>query len=216
MNQQQRSLLIEAIIAGGLTAIGFATGQGPLLTLATTAAGMGGNWVSSIAERSYHQWRENWFTERGALNQDIHWALSRAFQDAVRQLEHDWKLHPHFNHLKRSDHDAAERLLAPLRWLREDAGYLLIQPVRLTDALQTAEVTALRQQNEAAIRSFLNQALRNYLYGHDQEMVSFIETRLPDEWLLRFNDLLRGTGEQQTRAWRSFQQLWQMSMTSAV
>ncbi|HEX6480499.1 MAG TPA: hypothetical protein VF043_16810 [Ktedonobacteraceae bacterium] len=86
-DQNKRASLIEAVIAGGLIAIGIPAGQ-PLLAL---AASVGGNWAHSLAERAFQHWRERWFTDDGVLNHDVAKALCHAFVDAVRQVEHDWK-----------------------------------------------------------------------------------------------------------------------------
>lgn len=88
-NQNTRATLIEAVIAGGLIAVGVATGQ-PLVALASSVAGVGGNWAHSLAERGFQCWRDHWFTDDGVLNHDIAKALSHSFVDAVRQVEYDW------------------------------------------------------------------------------------------------------------------------------
>ena len=55
-DQKTRATLIEAVIAGGLIAVGVATGQ-PLVALASSVAGVGGNWAHSLAERGFQCWK---------------------------------------------------------------------------------------------------------------------------------------------------------------
>ena len=75
-DRKHRRVLAEGVIAGGLAAVGFVTGQGPLLALATAAAGVGGNWATSLMQQGFEHWADTWFTERGALNHDIARALT--------------------------------------------------------------------------------------------------------------------------------------------
>lgn len=213
---KDRATLIEMLIAGGLAAISFATGQEPWKALATAAAGVGGNWVASLAEQSFQRWRNGLFTDHGALNQDITWALNRAFQNAVRQLEQVWKRHRHYQYLIRTDPEGAERSLASLGGMRRDTDALFRQSARLIEVLQSGDIVALLQQNEVASRRFLTDTVRDYLYGHDDELVTFVEERLAGEWVVRFYDILKGQGKQETRAWRAFQQLCWTSLSEAL
>jgi hypothetical protein len=96
----KRAVLIETVIASGLIAIGFTTGQGPLLALAATATSVGCNWSHSLANRGFQHWCARWFTDDGVLNKDITKALCHAFEEAVRQVEHDWQHHRHYQLLQ--------------------------------------------------------------------------------------------------------------------
>jgi hypothetical protein len=212
---KRRAVLVEALIAAGLTVLGFATGQDPLVVLAVTAAGVGGSWAANLADQGFQHWCNGWFTRRGALNRDIARALSQALQDAVRQLERDWKTNPYYQHLQDQDPEAAEGILDLLGWLREDAKTLFEQPDRLTEVLQRDAVSALVRQGEAGARRLLSKAVQDY-FDPDDELRAFVQARLVDEWLLRFGEALKDPGEDGTRAWRACQLLWQASLTAAV
>jgi hypothetical protein len=202
-NPQKRAVLAEALIAGGLAAIGLATGQTPLQYLAGAAGVMGTEWAADLVERAFQRWCDGWFTDNGALNRDIATALGRAFRQAVRQLERDWKVHPHYKHLQRTDPGAAELTLEPLKLLLEQAKRLFDQTDHLDQVLQREEVAALLGADEAGVRRFLAERLRDYFYGHDEELVRFVEQRLAREWLLRFGEALKDPGVEGTRAWRA-------------
>jgi hypothetical protein len=88
-DQNKRALLIEAVIASGLIAIGIPTCQAPLVALATAAAGMGSNWAHSLAQRGFQHWCKRWFTTDGVLNHDIEHVLCKAYIEAVKQLEQE-------------------------------------------------------------------------------------------------------------------------------
>src|SRR5258708_24267190 len=70
LDQNKRALVIEAVIAGGLITIGITTGQ-PLIALASSVAGVGGNWAHNLAQRGFQRWRDRWFTDHCALTHDI-------------------------------------------------------------------------------------------------------------------------------------------------
>src|SRR5215467_4899913 len=134
-DQNKRALLIEAVIAGGLIAIGIPAGQ-LLLPLAAAATSVGCNWTHSLAERAFQYWRERWFTDDGVLNHDVAKALCHAFVDAVRQVEHDWKQHRHYQYLRHKSPEQAQLTLDALRILREDGENLFQQPNQLTQITQ--------------------------------------------------------------------------------
>jgi hypothetical protein len=213
---QYRSKLIESLIAGGLVAVGFATGQGPLIALAASAAGIGASWSASLSEQGFQNWRESWFTDQGVLNKDILSALQHALEDATRQLERDWKHHRRYLYLKQTNKEAAQQTLVPLVWIREDAADFFQESGRLATILETDKVLSIRNKDEASARQAIINALEDYFYDYDPELVLFVEDRLADEWLLRFGEILKDAGQEGTRAWRHCQLLWQKSLAEAI
>ncbi len=169
----KRALLIEAVIAGGLIVIGIPAGQ-PLLAL---AASVGGNWAYSLAERGFQHWRDRWFTDDGVLNQDIAKALCHAFVDAVRQVEHDWKQHRHYQYLRHKSPEQAQLTLDTLRLLREDGATLFQQSDQLAQVAQQQQhdrVLSLLDQDKSKANEYLKSVLAAFLHGHDDEFVTFI------------------------------------------
>lgn len=215
-NTKDRGVLIEALVASGLIAIGFATGQAPLLALATAATSIGTGWAANLAGYGFQHWRENWFTEQGVLNQDIMRALSHAFENAVCQVERDWKHQRRYQYLRLTDPEGAQRTLIPLVWLREDAEKIFQKSERLASVLQEDKFIMLLHNDVTNIRDSVIKALDNYLYGHDSELIAFVEERLANEWLLHFAEILKDPGTEGTRAWRQCQWLWQISLNTAV
>jgi hypothetical protein len=203
----------ETLVAVGLTVVGFLS-HDPIAAVVGTLGGIGGNLIASLVHEGYQYWRAGWLTEYGALNQDIANALGRAFEKAVRKLEEDWKGNNYYrSHLGQTDQQLT---LAVLHDLRKDSKIIFTDMNRLKAALDDNDIPSLLNQDEAHARLALGSALEAYLaqclYGHDTELVSFVPKRLPDEWLLSFREeLVDGT-----RAWRSYQQLWQRSLVKTV
>jgi WD40 repeat protein len=202
--------LTEILVAGGLTAIGLATGQSVLLSL---VADVGGNWVANLAQSSLGHWQKSWFTESGALNGDVARLLSRALDGAIRQIERDWMQHKLYRHLARIDPEQAKLSLEALRAMREDATRLFAHPYQYQAIVQTEGVPLLLRGAETSLQGLIADTLSAYLYGYDGEFVTFVQDRLADQWLLRFGEELKDPGEEGTRAWRALQRLWQESLT---
>jgi hypothetical protein len=210
----KRALLIEAVIAGGLIVIGIPAGQ-PLLALAASG---GGNWASSLAERGFQHWRDRWFTDDGVFNQDIAKALRNAFVDAIRQVEHDWKQHRYYRYLQHKSSEQAQLTVDTLRILREDGANLLQQLDQLAQVVQQQQPDCLLSfldQDEKA-NEYLKSVLAAFLYGHDDEFVSFITQQLGSKWILHFLNILKDSNEEGTRAWRACQLLWQKSLMLGI
>jgi len=222
-NSQSNDILPELIIVGGLVIIGSMTVPAMLPPLAvavattalTTAGNIGQNWLASVAERQFHHWRENRFNPRDLLNSDINEALGEAFRDAIHQLEEDWKKTPRYSYLNRKEPETAHLTLVPLEELQQHAQEFFKQPDhRFATILQRNEVLTLLNQDEVKIRKFWVDRLQGYFYGHDEQFVAFITERLSDEWIARFEDILRS--EKGNRAWRAIQRLWQASLMSII
>lgn len=180
---------------------------------------MGGNWAYSLAERGFQHWRDRWFTDDGVLNQDIAKALCHAFVDAVRQVEHDWKQHRHYQYLRHKSPEHAQLTLDTLRILREDGATLFQQSDQLAQVAQQQQhdrVLSLLQKDESKANEYLKYVLAAFLYGHDDEFVTFITEQLGPKWILRFLEILKDADEEGTRAWRACQLLWQKSLMLGI
>jgi len=214
LNKKQRADLAEFVIAGGLTAMGFVTGQGALVILAGIVAGVGRSWTGNLARRSFQTWRDRWLTDAGVLHDDIAAALARALRNALGQMEEEWRSKVRSGLLPGVDRESAERALAPLRWLQEDANDLFRDTDRLGAALQRDDIRLLVGGDEAYARDFLAETVAKYFYGHAS--ADFVAQRLPRLWPLCFQEELKDPGDEGTRAWRAMQRLWQSSLGAAV
>lgn len=210
---KRRVNVTEGLIVGGLAVVGLITGQTPLASLAT---GIAGSLAANLTEQGIRQWRENWPTDRGMLNQDIAKALLIAFKNAVNVLEHEWKQHPHFLVLQQTSPDVAQQTLSPFRWLREDATSFFQQPEHIASALQFSNISALLNRDENYARDLVAETLEQYLYGHDAVLITFLKEQLADEWTLQFDMVLHDPGKEGTRAWRNHQRLWQASLKASL
>ena len=218
-DQNKRAMLIEAVIASGLIVIGIPTGQVPLLALAAAATSVGCNWTHSLAERGFQHWRDRWFTDDGVLNHDITKALCDAFVDAIRQVEHDWRQHRHYQYLQHKRPEEAKLTMDALRLLREDGANLFQRPNQLTQVIQQEQqdrVLSLLYQDEFKASECLKPALGTFFYGHDDEFVTFVAKKLGPGWILRFLEILKDSNEEGTRAWRACQLLWQKSLMIGI
>lgn len=222
-NSHPREVLPELIITGGLVMIGSLTVPTVLPPLAlavastalTKAGAIGENWLASMAEQQFHHWRENRFNLRDLLSQDLSTALCEAFKNAIHQLEEDWKKTGRYSYLSRKDPEAVRLTLVPLEELQHHAQQFFKQPDHhLATVLQRSEVLALLNQDEIKIRKFWIDRLNDYFHGYDEQFVAFIAERLSDEWIARFEDILRS--ERGNRAWRAIQRLWQSSLMNIV
>ncbi len=212
-DQNIRATLIEAVIAGGLITVGVATGQ-PLVALASSVAGVGGNWAHSLAERGFQFWRDRWFTDDGALNHDIAKALCHAFMDAVRQVEYDWGQQRYYQYLKIQRPEQAQHTLDALRVLREEGGVFFQQMHQIPQ--RPDDVFSLMYQDKFKANEYLKPVLARFLYGHDDQFVTFVSMQLGPNWILRFLEILKDPDKAGTRAWRACQLLWQKSLMHGI
>ena len=219
-DQNIRSTLFEAVIATGLIAVGVATGQ-PLVALASSVASVGGNWATSLAERGFHCYSNRLFTDDGVLNHDISKALGHAFEDAVRQVEYDWRQQRQYQFLKHQHPEQAQVTLNALRQFREE-GYALLQEMpQLSQVAQQQHpknVLSLMYKDEAKANEYLKPLLIKFLYenDYDDEFVRFVSVQLGRKWIVRFLEILKDPGDAGTRAWRACQMLWQKSLMDGI
>lgn len=212
-----KAIWVEGIIAGSLTLIGFTVGQGPLLALiASAVGGIGGDWVSSLAERGMSKWQSTWFSHNGALSPAIATAVQRSFNDAMHQLEQEWKQHPHYLHLQRKNSDAGNETLHLLQLLKHDISLILSGSTNIQTTLEHSEFAPLLQGDISDAAGLLTRSIQQYSLGHDVELVKFLERRLPEIWTLRFGLFLQDPGDQGTKAWRTWQRLWQASLSESL
>lgn len=213
-------LVTRATVAAGLAACSLATGQEPLVALATAAGSLGINLVSSLVDQGFELWRTRWLSHDGILGDDIGWALGEALRQVVVgwEVTRDWGRHPHYRHLLRTNPQEAQRTLDAVRDLQRHLADFFRSNERVTALLGQEEIEALLHQDRKTADRILDTSLREYVYG-DSELADFVGeqlTALIDQWLLHFGSVLKDSGEQSTRAWRAYQWLWQESLTAAV
>lgn len=213
---KDRAILVELLVASGLVAMGLFSWQlSPLVVLAPHVADVGKNWFADIVRRGFRRFTSNWLDDRGILNNDILWAAARAFERAIDRLTEGWKKNPHYIHLQRTDPEAADLTLSSLRILTEDARSILGSSVRTRRIVEYREVTGLLQRDEQEIRIFLLNVLSDYLYGHDDEFVNFVQRHLPRELLVGFEEILNSLGDRETRARNAIEWVLLISLLDA-
>lgn len=210
-----KALPLEAVITGGLRAIGIVTGTVPITAI---IAAMGAGAIADLAQRAADNWLQGWFTRRevGAISGAIPALLSKSLAQAVAALEATWQQSPAYVRLKYRDPEEAKRTIEALQALGRGASSFLAGSEQLAGVIGGDKWAPLAQEGEAQARQMLVQALREYLYGYDEGFVAFVEAGLPDEWLLRFGEALKEDNPEANSAWRSYQKLWQESIQTGI
>jgi HEAT repeat protein len=213
---EEKARIAESIIAGGVTAIGIVLAQGPLTALAGVIAGVGSNWVTDLSKDAFNEWRNRWLSRQGISDQAIYLSLTRAFLDALYQLEQEWKQGDRYKHLYRTDLDSALVTLAPFQLLRDDTKRIFANPNQLVQMMQSTSAFGFSQTDTSELNQDLQKAVDRYLFGHDNELKNHIETKLVNKWIVNFLLVIKSPDENGTRAWRSIQILWQKSLGESL
>ncbi len=210
----KRAALSEVVIATTLTAIGFFTGQGPLMSLASIGAGIGGNWGASLVENSYRNWSQEWFGRNGVLDDDISQALMQALQKAVKELEPELKKHQLYKRLQHHNRKEADSLLANLAAIGDDAN-LIVQ----NQPAMPQDMTSLMMGDQSQLETQLGQIIKRRFSGYSSDFVDLtklIRKRLTERWLHHFQRILNEPTEVGTKARVACQRLWQQSLIQAL
>lgn len=210
-----KALPFEAIITGGLHAIGIVTGTEPI---AAIIAAMGGGAIADLAQRAADHWLQRWFNPRevGALSGAIPALLSKSLAQAVAALQATWQQSLAYVGLNYRDPEEAKRTVEALQALSRGASSFLAGSEDLAGLIGDDKWAPVAEKGEAQARQMLVQALSEYLYGYNDSFVEFVEAELPDEWLLRFGEALKEDNPEANSAWRSYQKLWQESIQAGV
>ncbi len=140
-NPYNRDMLIESVVGVGMIAIGVVTGQ----ALGSLALNVAGNLATRLTDQGLECWRSKWFTDHRFLNHDVAESLYLSFNDAIRQLEQDWRSHAYYQHLQHKDPEKAQQTLAALRILREEGVRLFQQPDQLIHIVQREQQRLLHE-----------------------------------------------------------------------
>ncbi len=206
-------ILGELIIAGGLTAIGFLSGQGPLLALATSLAGeIGGNWASDLSKRGYDQWATRWLSHEGVLNHDIARALAGSLSAAVKQVMPELTQDERYRRLQAHAPQMTKTLLENLAALGDNASQLLQRSNRLAQLEEQDRLVSFMQGDETKIWAGLDQLVEGKFHGHETELVRVVQTRLVSAWLFHFKESVK----EDPKAQWALERLWQTSLSESV
>ncbi|HEY0068437.1 MAG TPA: NACHT domain-containing protein [Chloroflexia bacterium] len=205
---------LQRVLVAGLSAIGIVTGAGPLVNLAIE---LGSITAGALAQRGFDAWWGKWKSRQGAFQDDIIAALVRSLSAALAQIAADWSQHQDYAHLRRVDPEQASRTQSVLRSLREDATTLFFQHSnQLADRIRSDSWIPLLPQDAQQASLLLRVPIAEYLFGYPEQFVSFVQSHLPDQWILHFGKALKEDTPEGNRAWRTCQLLWQQSLTGAV
>ncbi|MBI5955082.1 MAG: hypothetical protein HY865_25785 [Chloroflexi bacterium] len=207
---------VESVIAIGLVAIGFAAGQGFWVTLATTTAGIGVNWASNIFEKKLQDWMASWIDKDGILNSDISWALERSLLSAIDSIEAEWKTTYQYHTLQHKDPENAKLSLIPLIIFRENISKIFTPFTNYVQFISRQNFTEYLNSSQNEFQSKWNTAIRNYFWGHDEELKNLFTSKFESHWYHSFVKILISGGEKESKVRRSMQYLWQASITESM
>jgi hypothetical protein len=210
---KSQAALTQVALGSCLSFVAVATGMAPLAAMVTAATSVGANVLATYVDRAHQEWCASWFTEQGLLNHDIAWAVYQALAEAVKQIERDWndrsKTAPYRDEQRREAHGA-------LRLMREEALALAKDPAGIMSERQLKMFQLLGEKDLDDSLHLIDQDIEEWLHGYETEFVAYVKGKVPSLWLQRFKDLLKGSGDKNTRAWRAYQLLWQTSLLKAV
>ncbi len=233
--------LIVVGACAGVTApalIGIALSQ----AAAGVVAGVGGDIISSIADQGFQARIDNRFKQQHELNHDLATALMRAFDESIIQLEQDWETMTNYRKLRGEERKQVQKSLDMLQRLREDSGTLFEEPSFLASLLAGDRLLQLRTTDTARLLSpapdapqtttplphckpqhdAQHAAIRNldatlFAYLHsDEKLYEFVQQRMVGQWIERFVEILKGSDDVGTRAWRAYEMICQQNIMDAV
>lgn len=217
MTEPEKKLILgEVLIAVSLAAISFSVDVEPVKTLATLAAGVGGDWIASLAERGTRNLLTRLFNGKGETSYAVTSALRTSLKKAIHELEKDWKQQAYYRHLLLIDPEKAELCLSPYKLIEKNIDNFFNDPDLLKDLIQNNDVIALIHEDIDACQIALENTIRSYLYDHDPEVVNFIKKHLVDEWLIQFRRLISSNKDQGVKAWQELVRLHLLSLVDAT
>ncbi len=243
MNPEQQANLVKALAAGGLVVVGTCAGvSAPALigvalaqAAAGVVAGIGGDIISSLAEHGLQVRADNRFKNEHELNHDLSTALIRAFEESFIQLEQDWETMTNYRKLRGDERKKVQQSLELLHRLRDDAATLFEKPAFLASLLEndsimqmslhyqnapTSDAPALPQckpQLDAQHAAICDIDATLFAYLHtDEKLYEFVKQRLVGQWVERFVEILKGSDDVGTRAWRAYEMICQQNIMDAV
>ncbi len=238
-------MLLEILFTAALGGIKLTTGKEPVELFHDVAVNLASDLTAHIAGSSFHNWRNGWFTDRGALNHDIAKVLAITFKDATEQIHKDWtkvlvnvtdnrtlleqRLAEQGYHVQDGDEiwignlvaspSVQNNLLARLRTLHENAETLA----------QNKDFTALLNKCDLVLKSNLTEDTRQQkarehfwkwlgtLFPEQHKTLrELIARSLLREWHERFLDRLKQPDDLSVRAWKAYQRLSIESMLTAL
>jgi hypothetical protein len=196
--QQIVDVLFTAIVVGA----GILSGN-PIV--ATVVTGVGVNLASDLTRMGWRRTCRWLMGEPGLLNHDLRQVLDHAFRQAIFHLEQIWWQTPRGHQMRQKEPDTADATDAVFRLLREDAGAFCTSDHlrRIADDEQVRQLLS----GEADAQRALSKRLADYLYGHDPQLVAFLEAHLIGELTFWFGEELKADRPENNRAWRAFQRL---------
>ncbi len=207
----QRQAAADLLLTAAIVSVGFVTGQ-PVLT--AIVGGIGVNWASDLTQAAWKRACGQWLGPDGMGNHDLQNALSRAFEQAFDRLERAWQQTPRGSQMRRQAAEAAA-VTSLFALLRADAASFC-QPDGVNRAASQPQVQSLLYGDAGSVGQAYRTYLRDYLYGHDAQLVAFIEQRLVDELAFCFGEELKTDRPESNRAWRAFQRLLLENLQTGV
>lgn len=238
-------MLVEILFTAALGGIKLATGKEPIELFHDVAVNLASDLASHITGSSFHNWRNGWFTDRGALNHDIAKVLAIAFKYATEQIHKDW-----VQILTNVTDNCTllEQRLAEQGYTVQDSDEIWIDQLVASPNLQNILIAQLRTLHEnakeltkskdfdALLNKYDNVFKRNLTEDtrqqeastrfwewlgtlfpkQDKALKELIAQSLLREWHFRFLERLKQPDDLSVRAWKAYQRLSIESMLNAL
>jgi tetratricopeptide (TPR) repeat protein len=197
-----RQQIADVLFTAATVAVGILSGN-PII--ASVVTGIGVNLASDLTRVGWRRACRWLMGESGLLNHDLQQALDHAFHQAISHLEQIWWQTPRGHQMRQKEPDTANATAAIFRLLKEDAGAFCTSDHlrRIADDEQVRRLLS----GETDARCIMSERLADYLYGHDPQLVAFLEAHLIGELTFWFGEELKVDRPENNRAWRAFQHL---------
>ncbi len=208
----KREQIVDVLFTTAIVGVGVLIGN-PVMT--GVVGGIGAELAADLTQKGWGHVRQRLLGESGVLNHDLQQALVRAFRQTIAHLEQDWWKTTRGVQMKRSEPEAARVADEAFKLLREDADKFCT-PDGLGRAAGNEQVQQLLYGDETAGRQAFSACLSGYLYGHDSQLVAFIEAHLVEELAFWFGEDLKADRPESNRAWRVFQRLLLLGLQAGL
>lgn len=198
-----RSDKVDVLFGVAVTAL-LATGAFLPPVVGGVVTGVATELLAGLIDRNWDSVRSRLLSNEGMLDPDLQKVMQRAFIRAVEKLEKLWWVSPSGAHLRRSSGDVSDSVEAMFRMLRDDVAIVLAEE-RLGVLATDAEAARAICGNQTELQQALNQAIARYLYGHDEQLISFVRRNLVPQLAQCVVEELSADTPEGRRAWRRFE-----------
>lgn len=188
------------IFAGGLILVGTLT-LGPVA--GAIASGVGTDLLAGVTERGLIRLRNRWFNDPTTISDELRAVWERSALRAMKNLEDQWWATPR-GRQQRQDASQREAVQGLFDILQRDARSVTAAGRFYQSVEAAGSNNNMWVDRETALQA-ISSALDPYLYGHDEQLVAFVQKNITPEFQGAFATELQAATPEGTRAWRAYQ-----------